>query len=151
MPVEKLAQVVKPVAFPAFVQVQHDLAMALGYLRKSMRLLAFVTFPVLFGLSAVAPWVVTIVFGEKWSGAATPSVAILAIAMAWQAIGLLLAPFLISIGHFTASFKNSVIACVLFPVALLMAAIGVCLVSASHGWWRFVVSFFTSSANCPDH
>jgi hypothetical protein len=33
--------VVKPVAFPAFVQVQHDHVTALGYLRKSMRLLAF--------------------------------------------------------------------------------------------------------------
>src|SRR3954454_16009321 len=96
LPVEKLALVVKPVAFPAFVQVQHDHATTLGYLRKSMRLLAFVTFPVFFGVSAVAPSMTSMIFGPKWSGAPTP-LAILAIAMAARPIGMLVSPFLLSI------------------------------------------------------
>jgi teichuronic acid exporter len=132
LPVEKLALVVKPVAFPAFVQVQHDYATALGYLRKAMRLLAFATFPIFFGVSAVAPWITAVILGPKWNEVAAP-LAILALATIGRPIGILVSPFLVGIGQFVASFKNTLIASILFPAAFLIGSYwgmsGVCVAS----------------------
>jgi teichuronic acid exporter len=129
LPVEKLGLVITPVAFPAFVQVQHDHAAALGYLRKAMRLLAFMMFPIFFGLSAVAPWITDLMLGPQWNDAAVP-LTILAVAIAFRPIGLLVSPFLIATGQFVASFKNTLFASVLFPTAFLIGSywglLGVC-------------------------
>lgn len=129
LPVEKFSVTVRPAAFPAFALVQDDRAQALRYLRKAMRLLAFVCFPALFGLAATAPQVVALVLGHRWSAAATP-VAILAIAMALRPVGLVIPPFLMGMGEFVASFRNTLYATILFPVAFVVGShwglIGVC-------------------------
>ncbi len=129
LPVEKLASVVKPIAFPAFAQVQDDRPESLRYLQKAMRLLGFLCFPVFFGMAATAPHIVAIVLGPKWTQATLP-LAILAIAMALRPIGILIPSFLIGIGEIRASFKNSLFATILFPVAFALGSrwglIGVC-------------------------
>jgi teichuronic acid exporter len=129
MPIDKFALTVRPAAFPAFALVQHDRAGSLRYLRKATRLLAFVCFPVLFGLAATAPQAVAIALGPKWAGAATP-VAILAIAMAFRPVGLVIAPYLMGMGEFGASLRNTLFATILFPVAFVVGShwglIGVC-------------------------
>lgn len=121
LPVEKFAVTVRPVAFPAFARVQHDRAEAIFYLRKAMRLLAFVCFPALFGLAATAPQAVAIVLGHKWSVAATP-IAILALAMAFRPIGLLIPPFLMGMGEFAASLRNSFFATILVVIAFTVGS-----------------------------
>jgi O-antigen/teichoic acid export membrane protein len=130
MPVDKFAVTLRPVAFPAFASVQHDRNEALHYLRKVMRLLAFTSFPVLLGLAATAPQVVFVALGPKWAAAATP-VAILAMAMALRPVGLMIPPFLLGIGEFAASFRNTLFATILFPAAFAIGSywglIGVCL------------------------
>ncbi len=129
LPVEKFAIVVRPAAFPAFARVQHDRLEALGYLQKAMRILAFLSFPVFFGIAATSPQIVGVVLGPKWSQATTP-LAILAIAMALRPIGLLVTPFLIGIGEIVASFKNTLFAAILYPVAFIVGShwglLGVC-------------------------
>ncbi len=130
LPVEKLAGVVKPVAFPAFAQVQHDRAESLRYLQKAMRLLGFFCFPVFFGIAATAPQIVSVALGPKWAQATTP-LAILAIAMTLRPIGLLIPSFLFGLGEIMASFKNTVFAAILFPVAFIVGAhwglLGICV------------------------
>ncbi|MGD9617227.1 MAG: lipopolysaccharide biosynthesis protein [Alphaproteobacteria bacterium] len=129
LPIDKLASVVKPVVFPAFAKIQNDQATALVYLQKALRLLAFLTLPVFFGISAVAPWITGVVLGPKWHDAILP-LAILALAMALRPVGLILYTFLIGIGQFGASFKNTVFASILFPTAFLIGShwglLGVC-------------------------
>jgi O-antigen/teichoic acid export membrane protein len=120
---------VRPAAFPAFALVQHDRKNSLRYLCKATRLLAFICFPVLFGLAATAPQAVALALGPKWTLAAAP-VAILAIAMAFRPIGLVIAPFLMGLGEFGASLRNTLFAAVLFPTAFAVGShwglIGVC-------------------------
>jgi O-antigen/teichoic acid export membrane protein len=129
MPVEKLTLVIGPVMFPAFAQVQHDRSEALQYLKKGMRIIAFLCFPAFFGLAATAPQVVEVVLGPTWSQATTP-LAILAVGMALRPIGVLISPFLVGIGEYVASFKNTLFATVLFPVAFIVSShwglIGIC-------------------------
>jgi teichuronic acid exporter len=128
MPIEKLMLVIGPVAFPAFAQVQHDRAEALQYLEKGFRLLAFLCLPAFLGLAATAPQIVDLL-GGNWSKAATPR-AILALAMALRPIEVLVSPFLVGIGEYVASFKNTLFATILFPVAFVVGShwglLGVC-------------------------
>lgn len=129
LPVEKFAVTVRPVVFPAFALVQDDRPKALYYLQKATRLLSFISFPVLLGLAATSSQVVALVLGPKWSGAATP-VAILAIAMALRPIGLLIPPFLMGLGEFAASVRNTLFGAILFPIAIVIGShwglVGVC-------------------------
>jgi teichuronic acid exporter len=132
LPLQKLALVVRPVAFPAFAQLQHDHVRALFYLRKAMRLIAFATFPVFFGISCVAPWITGIILGPKWEAATLP-LAILALATTLRPVGLIVPAFLFGLGEFKASFRNTVFASILFPAAFLLGSywglIGVCVAS----------------------
>ena len=121
MPIDKFALTVRPAAFPAFALVQHDRAGSLRYLLKAIRLLAFICFPVLFGLSATAPQAVGLALGPKWTLAATP-VAILAIAMAFRPVGLVIAPYLMGMGEFGASLRNPLFATILFPAAFVVGS-----------------------------
>jgi teichuronic acid exporter len=130
LPGDKLARVIRPIAFPAFAQVQYDPTMATTYLRKAVRLLAFVTFPIFFGISAISPQITDVILGQKWHDAALP-LAVLALGMVLRPIGFLVPSFLIGTGQFAASFKNVVFASVLLPTAFLIGShwglLGVCI------------------------
>ncbi len=130
LPVEKFALAIRPAAFPAFARVQHDRMEALGYLQKAMRLLAFFCFPVFFGIAATSPQIVGVMLGPKWVDATIP-LAILAMAMALRPIGLLIPTFLIGMGEIVASFKNTLFATILYPVAFIAGShwglLGVCI------------------------
>jgi teichuronic acid exporter len=121
LPVRQFTAVVKPAALPAFALVQDDRAEALRYLRKAARLVAFTSFPVLFGLAAVASELVPLVLGQRWSAAAMP-VAILAIAMPLQLVGAVMQPFLPGMGEFAASFRTTLFTAILFPVAFVIGS-----------------------------
>jgi O-antigen/teichoic acid export membrane protein len=129
LPGDKLARVIRPIAFPAFAQVQHDQTTAVRYLHKAIRLLAFATFPIFFGISAVSPEITSAILGPKWHDAALP-LAVLSLGMILRPIGFLVPAFLVGVGHFAASFKNVAFASVLFPIAFLIGSqwglLGVC-------------------------
>lgn len=67
-PVNSMSTVVGEVTFPAFSRRQDDDAgLRSGFVRSS-RVIALVTFPLMFGLAAVATSVVPVVFGPRWEG-----------------------------------------------------------------------------------
>ncbi|MEO8715511.1 MAG: lipopolysaccharide biosynthesis protein [Acetobacteraceae bacterium] len=121
LPIDKLATVVKPIGLPAFARVQDDIDQALSYLAKSMRVLALLSFPIFFGLSAVAHDLVPAVLGPRWAGAATP-LAILALGMTLRPTGLFVAPFMLGLGHFRTSLVNTVIGTIMFGLAYVVGA-----------------------------
>lgn len=130
LPIDKLSSVVKPIGLPAFARLQDDTGQAVIYLGKSMRVLALLSFPVFFGLSAVAPEFVPAVLGPKWAGVAGP-LSVLALAMTLRPAGLFLAPFLLGFGHFRASLVNTMAGTILFGVVYIVGAhwgiYGVCI------------------------
>jgi O-antigen/teichoic acid export membrane protein len=115
LPVTKLAQVINPITLSAFARLQDDRRLAYQYLVRASRLLGFLSFPVFFGLAAVAPEFVSVVLGARWTDAAMP-LAILAIGLAPRPIGLILPPFISGMGEPRFQFHNSLIGLALFTV-----------------------------------
>lgn len=122
MPVDKVGPVLGQVAFPAFAAVQGRRDDATAYMLKAVRLLALVGFPLLFGLSAVTPWFVPVVLGQTWMPA-LPLLHLLALAMPFRIVNLVLSPYLKGLGHARMSLENTVMACLLFPAAFLIGSI----------------------------
>ena len=66
MPLLKFNPMLTQVAFPVFSRKQSDhAALRRGYLQM-IKMVAFVTFPILVGVGATAPLLVPVVFGAKW-------------------------------------------------------------------------------------
>ena len=119
MPLAKIAPVINSVAFPAFALVQRQPAEARFYAVKATRLMAMLSVPVFFGISALAPEIVDLVFGPKWA-AAKPILAVLSLAMTFRAILLVIPNYLQGIGDARATFWCIAIGAVLFPPAFLI-------------------------------
>ena len=67
-PVSSMSTVVGEVTFPAFSRRQDDnAALCSGFIRSS-RVIALVTWPLMFGVAAVASSLVPVVFGPTWAG-----------------------------------------------------------------------------------
>lgn len=119
MPLSKIAPIINSVAFPAFALAQGNPAEVRFYALKATRLMAVAAVPVFFGVSAVAPEIVDLVFGPQWT-AARPMLAVLALAMAFRAILLVLPNFLQGIGDARAGFWCMLTGAVLFPPAFIV-------------------------------
>jgi teichuronic acid exporter len=129
MPLNKIAPILNSVAFPAFAMVQHKPSEARFYAMKATRLMAIVSVPVFFGISAVAPEIVDLVFGPKWD-AAKPILAVLSVAVTFRAVLVVIPNYLLGIGDARASFWCTAFAALLFPPSFLIGChwgvIGVC-------------------------
>jgi len=65
-PVKTIASVFYRVAFPVFASIQDENERLKNALRKTLRTMVFFTFPILFGLIAVADQLIEVVLTEKW-------------------------------------------------------------------------------------
>jgi teichuronic acid exporter len=121
LPVQKISAVLNQVAFPAFAHAQHDTAAVAYYLMKAFRILSFFSFPILWGMSSVAPELVVVVLGDKWQQAIVP-LQLLPLVMPLT----ILSPFLNSafqgIGRGGIVFSNVLTACLVMPVLLFAGA-----------------------------
>ena len=66
-PLSKLSSVLSKVMFPALSQIQHDNSKFKLFYLKSTKYIAFVSFPMMLGLFAIADEFVLVVFGTKWA------------------------------------------------------------------------------------
>jgi teichuronic acid exporter len=120
MPLNKIAPIINSVAFPAFAIVQGQPAEARFYALKAIRLMATISVPIFFGICAVAPEIVDIVFGPKWL-AAEPMLAVLSLAMTFRAILLVIPNYLQGIGDARAGFWCTATGAIIFPPAFIIA------------------------------
>lgn len=72
LPTQKISEILNQVGFSAFSRIQDDLAQVRAHLLRGARMLCFVGFPVFFGISSVAPELVTVLLGSKWAPAIFP-------------------------------------------------------------------------------
>jgi O-antigen/teichoic acid export membrane protein len=129
LPMDKVGPIIGQVAFPAFAEVQRRPHDATEYLLKAIRLIALCSFPMMFGLSTVAPWFVPLVLGPKWHDAVLP-LQLLALAIPLRFVGLALPPFLKGLGYPRLSLTNTIITAVILPLSFLIGSfwgvVGVC-------------------------
>jgi teichuronic acid exporter len=72
LPSQKVSGLVNQVAFPTFARMQDDLQKVGENVLLGVRILSFFAFPVLWGMSSIAPEMVQVILGPKWSQAAVP-------------------------------------------------------------------------------
>lgn len=65
-PLSNISSVLSKVMFPALSQIQHDNSKFKLFYLKSTKYIAFVSFPIMLGLFAIADEFVLVVFGTKW-------------------------------------------------------------------------------------
>lgn len=66
-PSSTLAMLVGRVTFPVFAKVQHDPLMLKLGLRKTLTILAFLIFPIMVGIAAVAKPLILVLLTDKWA------------------------------------------------------------------------------------
>jgi len=130
LPVQKLSAVINQVAFPAFAQSQNSPRVVSLYLVKSMRVLGFVAFPVLWGISSIAPEIVAVLLGPKWEAAVVP-LQVLPLVMPLNLISSFLNTAFQGIGRGGVVFMNVLTACLVMPAAFWAGAnwglLGLCI------------------------
>ncbi len=115
---QRIAGIVNQVAFPTFARLQRDKEAVVRHTLTGIRLLSFCAFPLLWGLSSVAPEVVVVILGERWIGAIV-AVQTLSLIMPLRMIGNFTPNVLQGIGRADILLRNTVWAAILFPLAFL--------------------------------
>ncbi|MCB2141175.1 lipopolysaccharide biosynthesis protein [bacterium] len=113
LPMEKLSGLINQVAFPAFSSISSNIDVAALHFLKAVRVMSFIAFPVLWGISSIAPEIVDIFLGHKW-GMATLPLLIIAVIVPVRMVHNLINPTALGLGMPKISFLNS-----LFPVFLM--------------------------------
>ncbi|MBN2284952.1 MAG: lipopolysaccharide biosynthesis protein [Tissierellales bacterium] len=121
LPMQKVSGIINQVAFPAFASVQSDLEQVASHFLKAVRIMSFIAFPVLWGISSIAPDMVNLILGEKWSLAIVP-LQILSLVIPVRMVNNLMSPTLIGIGRADVLFLNVVAASLTIPIGFLIGS-----------------------------
>ena len=119
MPLDRIGGVSNGVFFPTYSLIrQHGTVVSEAFL-KSIRIAAYVFFPMFWGMGAVAGPLVAVVLGDKWGGAVLP-LEIMAIAMPLRALKDMSQPLVRAVGRPDVSLTiNAVAALVVIPLQVL--------------------------------
>jgi O-antigen/teichoic acid export membrane protein len=119
LPMEKVSGIINQVAFPAFSSLQSDPGLAGQHFLKAVRVMSFFAFPVLWGISCIAPEFVAIFLGTKWSDAALP-LQIISLVIPLRMVSNMMNPAALGAGRSDISFYNSLVAFIFMPMAFLI-------------------------------
>ncbi|BBO67280.1 lipopolysaccharide biosynthesis protein [Desulfosarcina alkanivorans] len=104
---DKLSPILQEVAFPAYSKIQNDLERVKRGFLKSVGIVAFVCFPIFWGISSVAPSLVVVVLGEQWQLAAVP-LQLIALVIPLRMANTLIAPLLGGVGKIELLIINQI-------------------------------------------
>jgi O-antigen/teichoic acid export membrane protein len=116
LPMNKAMGIVNQVAFPAVARLQDELPRLRARLLESLRLLAFLAIPSLWGISAVAPEFIDVVLGEKWH-AATLALQLVSLAAPLRMLAAVLATALVAIGRADVELRNTIVGAAILPAS----------------------------------
>lgn len=121
LPVQKISGILNQVAFPSFAQIQHDPSMIKSQLLKAVRIMSFFSFPVLFGISSIAPELVLFLLGSQWEPATFP-LQILPLIMPLRMISNFIPSAVDAVGRPDITVKNLISASIIMPTAFLVGS-----------------------------
>lgn len=120
MPINKVMSIVNQIALPALAKTSRERPEAQGdELLAGLRLLAYVIFPCLWGIAAIAPWLVPALLGEKWLAAILP-LQIVALALPMRVVSNFISTATVSFGRPDIEVKDKLTSAVVFPVSFLI-------------------------------
>ena len=120
LPLEKITTVVNDISLPAYAELHEEEGAAAGLLLETIRTHAAVGFALFWGLAAVAPFAIPVLFGVQWLSAVFPLVALAAIAPI-RLIGSIETPAMTGIGRPGVLVRTKLIIAPCMTVALLVA------------------------------
>lgn len=130
MPASRLATTIDQVAFPALSKVKRDGGNVSQYVLKSVRGVSLLSFPIMWGMSSVAPELVLTLLGDKWANATT-ALSLLCLIMPLRVLGPIFHASLQSVGHADISFRNTcttaTVMCIAFVVGCQFQLLGLAL------------------------
>jgi O-antigen/teichoic acid export membrane protein len=66
LPHSKVGAILNQVALASFSQIQHDDVQVRHYLERGIRMMALMALPAFWGISALVPEAIEVLFGEQW-------------------------------------------------------------------------------------
>lgn len=149
LPMQKISSILNQVAFPAFASVQQETDRSASYLLKVVRILSFVMFPALWGISSVAPELVTVLLGPKWDSAVLP-LQILALIMPLRMIGNIIPTAIDAMGRPDIGVKNLIVAnAIMLPAFVIGSNWGLTGLSMAWGCVSPLVFLLNSARSLP--
>ena len=132
LPMQRAAGIINGVAFAAFAKIQDDPRAVAHNTRLGVRLMAFVTFPVLWGIGAVAPELVDIAIGPAWTDSILP-LTLVALTIPFRMIGSIVSTTIMSMGRVDIAMWTTIAgACIAPPLFFIGARYGI--VGLSVAW-----------------
>jgi O-antigen/teichoic acid export membrane protein len=121
IPIDKIVSLLIQVAYPTFSEIQNDTELLRRYFLKTIKLIAFVTFPLFVGFFLVADDAVHILLTEKWSPVILP-LQILCIVSTIRAVNAMNVPLVMAKGRPGLGVVNNLIFVVIMPVAFYIGS-----------------------------
>ena len=129
LPMTKLGAIVNEVSFVGFSRIQSDPEEVSQQFLKATKVITVFAFPVFFGISSVAPEIVSSILGDTWTMSAEPLL-ILSLVIPLRMLDLVVPTALIGTGRADVSVTNAAIAAVILPLSFLIGLnwgiVGVC-------------------------
>lgn len=129
LPMSKVMGTINAIVMPAFARKQDDPEAVRQALKKAIIVLAMVAFPLLWGISALAPELVLVLFGDTWRDA-IPALQILPLIVPLRMIFSVLLTTSLALGHRKLDVRNTVANLVVIPTGFLIGAqfglVGLC-------------------------
>lgn len=149
LPNQRISGIINQVAFPAFARMQDDVVRVGANLLKGVRILSFVSFPLLWGLASVAHEFVSVVLGAKWQPAVT-TLTILALVMPLRMISNFVPTAIQGVGRSDIVLKTVAFATVVAPASFLLG-VQWGLIGLSVAWlvWSPLVFLFSMILSLP--
>lgn len=130
LPMEKISVIFNQVALTAFARIQTDKAKVASHFLKAIRVVSFMGFPLMWGISCIAPELVAILLGDKWQMVAFP-LQLLTLVVPLRMISNLMNPAVIGVGRPDISLYNVLMASILVPLGVIIGVhwgvVGVCI------------------------
>lgn len=133
LPSQKIAGLINQVAFPTFSRMQHDVRNVGENLLLGTRLLSFFAFPVLWGMSSIAPELVEVILGTKWLQAVVP-LQVLALIVPLRIVAGFVSIAVQGMGRSDIVLRNTIWAAAIAPPLLIAGVYTGGLIGLSLAW-----------------
>lgn len=133
LPSQKIAGLVNQVAFPTFSRMQHDLRNVGENVLLGSRMLSFFAFPVLWGMSSIAPEIVVVILGPKWPLSVIP-LQVITLIIPLRIVGGFVGIAVQGMGRTDIVLRNTIWAAVVAPPVLFVGAYSAGLLGLSVAW-----------------
>lgn len=133
LPSQRISGLVNQVAFPTFSRMQNDLHSVSVNVVLGVRILSFFAFPVLWGMSSIAPEMVEVILGGHWSPSVVP-LQVLTLIIPLRLVANFVQVAVQGVGRTDIVMRNAILASLIAPTAFFIGAYWGGLLGLSLAW-----------------